>query len=266
MKLEKASSWHYQLQGVPPTDLTADLLVIDHGLDPKPYLIKNDGTPRAVAAYLSIGEAEEYRSYWPQLAERLSTFTPVPVRENPDWPGNWSVRFWDTGWQSIVLGLVKKIKDAGFTAIYLDKCDVIYDLALRDGDVLDEVSNPEGKMAALVADIAAAAPELDIILQNAFELMALPDMLRSVDALACEDLLFGDPTTGMPNDKATAIVTADHVATASLPVFVVEYVEKPRHIEAARSFFGGYQWPLVVSAESRSLDGTATVSFPSRPK
>ena len=78
--LGAARSWGYQLRIrdlAPVAASPADLLVIDHGYaarrngktmfdpaDVTPLKTKPDGRRRAVLAYLSIGEAEQYRYYW----------------------------------------------------------------------------------------------------------------------------------------------------------------------------------------------------------
>jgi cysteinyl-tRNA synthetase, unknown class len=81
----------------------------------------NSGS-RLVIAYMSIGEAEDYRYYW----EDNSTATWVK-EENPDWEGNYKVEYWSSGWQDIIFGnndsYLKKVLDAGFDGVYLDIID-----------------------------------------------------------------------------------------------------------------------------------------------
>lgn len=86
---------------------------------------KNNGGSRLVIAYMSIGEAEDYRYYWqagwhPGNPEWLG-------KENPDWPGNYKVIYWHSDWQSIIYGnnssYLKKIIDAEFDGVYLDLID-----------------------------------------------------------------------------------------------------------------------------------------------
>ena len=87
--------------------------------------LKSNGTARLVIAYMSIGEAENYRYYW---QPEWNTEPPSWLAgENPDWPGNYSVRYWDKDWQDIIYGsdgsYLKKIIDAGFDGVYLDIID-----------------------------------------------------------------------------------------------------------------------------------------------
>lgn len=86
---------------------------------------KANGGQRMLICYMSIGEAENYRYYW-----QSSWATDPPEwldEENPDWAGNYKVKYWQTGWQNIVYGndsaYLDKILDVGFDGVYLDIID-----------------------------------------------------------------------------------------------------------------------------------------------
>ncbi|MCP4231664.1 MAG: hypothetical protein GY771_16155, partial [bacterium] len=82
---------------------------------------KPDGKRRKVLSYLSIGEAEDYRWYW---TSDWSSGNPDWLGpENPNWPGNYKVRYWDPEWQAIIFEYEDKILDAGFDGVYLDIID-----------------------------------------------------------------------------------------------------------------------------------------------
>jgi cysteinyl-tRNA synthetase len=78
-----------------------------------------------VIAYLSIGEAEDYRYYWKPV---WKTNPPSWLKaEDPNWEGNYVVAYWEKDWQNIIFGnsnayLDKIIKD-GFDGAYLDIID-----------------------------------------------------------------------------------------------------------------------------------------------
>ena len=87
--------------------------------------VKANGGKRLVISYMSIGEAEDYRYYWntdwkDNPPSWMSTV-------NPDWPGNFKVKYWEKEWQDIIFGnndsYLKKIVDAGFDGVYLDIID-----------------------------------------------------------------------------------------------------------------------------------------------
>jgi cysteinyl-tRNA synthetase, unknown class len=79
---------------------------------------KANGGKRLVIAYMSIGEAEDYRYYWEELDKTLIH------QSNADWPGNYAVRYWDPRWKQVIFGnenaYLSKIIDAGFDGCYLD--------------------------------------------------------------------------------------------------------------------------------------------------
>ena len=110
--LSAVQSWHYQLDKVSVEQLAntpADLLVIDYAKHQgKVPLTASDvtrikagprGTGRYVVAYLSVGEAEEYRFYWDQAWK--STPPDWLGEENCAWPQAHRVRYWQSGWKEI---------------------------------------------------------------------------------------------------------------------------------------------------------------------
>jgi cysteinyl-tRNA synthetase, unknown class len=86
---------------------------------------KANGGRRLVISYLSIGEAEDYRYYW-----NASWNSNPPTwldQVNPDWPGNYKVKYWDPEWQKIIFGdsesYLGRILNTGFDGAYLDIID-----------------------------------------------------------------------------------------------------------------------------------------------
>lgn len=86
---------------------------------------KANGGSRVVVAYMSIGEAEDYRYYW--QGDWKKNPPSWMAGENPDWEGNYKVWYWEEEWQAIIYGsqesYVGKILDAGFDGVYLDIID-----------------------------------------------------------------------------------------------------------------------------------------------
>jgi cysteinyl-tRNA synthetase len=86
---------------------------------------KRSGGDRLVFSYMSIGEAEDYRYYWQtDWNDHPPEWLEV---ENPDWEGNYKVRYWYEAWQGIICGqndsYLSKILGAGFDGVYLDIID-----------------------------------------------------------------------------------------------------------------------------------------------
>jgi cysteinyl-tRNA synthetase len=86
---------------------------------------KANGGQRLLIAYMSIGEAENYRYYWHPSWNIDPPF--FIAAENTDWQGNYKVYYWNHDWKSIIYGndssYLKKIVDKGFDGVYLDIID-----------------------------------------------------------------------------------------------------------------------------------------------
>ncbi len=84
---------------------------------------KQSGARRLVIAYMSIGEAEDYRYYFPR-DNKKSTWLD---EENPAWAGNYRVKYWQKDWQQIIYGssdsYLDMIIELGFDGVYLDTVD-----------------------------------------------------------------------------------------------------------------------------------------------
>ena len=258
--LSAARSWGYQLRIrdlAPIAASNADVLVIDHGYaarrngkimfepsDVAPLKLKPDGKRRTVLAYLSIGEAEQYRFYWQGEWCQRATAPLWVGAVNPNWPGNYPVRFWDPGWQQLILdpvnGYLAKIQAQGFDGIYLDRTDVY-------SEWLKERPAAERDMIAFLTRIADAArardPRFLVVMQNAEELLVHSSVRRLIDGVAKEDLLHGVSFTEAPNDAETVSSALGYLRRAradKIPVFAVEYLSDPAKITAARQRLSGY--------------------------
>lgn len=110
-----------------------DLLILDGFFD-KQLLQRDDieslkkkanGASRLVVAYMSIGEAEDYRYYF--RPEWLVESPGWLAAENPDWKGNYKVRYWEPEWQRVIYGdgeaYLDRLLAAGFDGVYLDIID-----------------------------------------------------------------------------------------------------------------------------------------------
>jgi cysteinyl-tRNA synthetase, unknown class len=220
---QQVKRWHYQLQNVDPKAIAqsdADMVVIDLAgedghfsrSDVETMGKKPDGSRRIVLAYMSIGEAESYRWYWPQRSREWLG------RENKRWRGNYAVRFWHPQWQAIIFDYTDRIVDAGFDGVYLDRVDVF-----------EELGHAE-QMVEFVEHVAqrgkARREGFLVISQNGDALIANERFRRAIDGFAREDLFYGETTDGVRNDAdsiAASIARLRLFASEGKPVFVVEY-------------------------------------------
>ena len=227
-------NWRYQLQGINPyvvAKSSADLVVIDLFRDDGAFTRaqveqmqrKPDGSRRIVLSYMSIGEAEDYRWYWPH---RSSAWLGP---ENRKWRGNYGVRFWHADWQQIIFEYTDKIVAAGFDGVYLDKVDEFEDMGHKDD------------MVEFVARIAARAKsqrsDFMVVSQNGDALIPDAKFRRAIDAFAREDLLYGESSDGVRN-KAGSIRESMRrlkmLTAEGKPVLVVEYPKNEEQAKVAR--------------------------------
>lgn len=152
---------------------------------------------RRVLCYLSIGEAEDYRSYW--QSDWNSSPPEFLDEANERWKGNYKVKYWHPEWQEIVYGtpdsLLDEIIALGFDGIYLDIVDAYEYYELRGRETAAE------EMVEFVTDMARYSrrrnPDFGVFPQNAEELgIRFPAYLRVVDGIGVEDLFYGNPLPG----------------------------------------------------------------------
>ncbi|MFZ1729891.1 MAG: MJ1477/TM1410 family putative glycoside hydrolase [Bacteroidota bacterium] len=278
--LSAIQNWGYQLQDIMPDEVASNpsfqLIVMDYSNDgtedtkftpSEISAIKLSGK-RAIA-YFSIGEAEDYRFYW--KPEWSSTPPAWLGPENPDWPGNYKVRFWDPDWRNIVFGYLDKIIAQGFDGIYLDIIDG-FDYWMHDNP---EQPNADTLMVDFVRSIRtyadAHAPGAFYILpQNPDDILhstnitpAMRDnFFDAIDAVGVEDVFFpGDLAENNPFAPNTErIAHLQEFRNAGIPVFSIEYLtqqqKKNQYLAAVRN--AGFI-PYICTRELDALcDGIAT--------
>lgn len=272
--LASVRSWAYQLQRLDLAVMAAtdaDLIVIDYSRDGTAaralsasqvatLKAKPDGSRRIVLAYFSIGEAEDYRFYWqPGWQSRRPSWL---LDENPEWNGNYDVRYWAPEWQSILYGspasYLDTIISAGFDGIYLDRVD-----AFEREDAQMGRSQRAAQMIALVRNLASYArakvPGFLIVPQNGEELLFDASYRSTIDALGKEDLLYGLETDGVRNAKGEIRASLDYLGrltSTGKPVLLVEYLDADQDIAQARDDAETLGMTLFIT--DRELDNASS--------
>ncbi|PIN74015.1 hypothetical protein COV20_02785 [Candidatus Woesearchaeota archaeon CG10_big_fil_rev_8_21_14_0_10_45_16] len=185
--------WHYQLQDATFSSVrelqTAYVIVdiddIDLSAEQLGVLHQQGKT---IFSYLSIGEAEDYREYW-QDGWRVGSPSFIDA-ENPGWEGNFKVKYWDLGWQEIILAKVEMIAEQGYDGVYLDIIDA-YEYYEEQGR---ETAAQE--MIDFVRKIREASQQINpsflIVPQNAAELYTFEEYRQIIDGFGKEDTWFDD--------------------------------------------------------------------------
>jgi cysteinyl-tRNA synthetase, unknown class len=273
---EEPNDFVYQLQRI---DLEAlgetrfDLVIMDYsrdGSDNKKFtaeeigaLKDSPGGPKTVLSYMSIGEAEDYRWYWQRSWDRNRDGRPdasAPAwlgRSNPDWPGNYKVRYWDPAWQQIVYDYVDKVLAAGYDGVFLDIVDA-YEYWQPGGSSAPDYPDAEAEMVDFVKSIATYArvtqthPNFRVIVQNAEELSRHPDYVQAVSGIGKEDLFYNGNRRQPADEVRWSVRQLDRFKEAGKPVLVTDYVTRRARIDAfyGKALLHGY----VPYATRRDLD------------
>lgn len=278
-----AQDWGYQLQGRNGRKLDVEslasapheMLVIDPTRDgtnatrfSRADVAEIKGDRDVLAAYVSIGEAADFRDYWDKdwtttgkARGKLTEDAPDwlgPV--NPDWPESRKVRYWDDDWQDIIFndrhnGELDKIVKKGFDAAYLDIVDAYYFWGAEVKNGQREPGDPKNekqaaqRMVDFAVDMAEHAretnPDFFLIPQNgAWIIDALKngrtdrDRIEAyrevIGAIAIEDLYFRggnkqENNRFRPDEDTIAVLQRDFV-NKGIPVYVVDYITGDRRI------------------------------------
>lgn len=250
-RLNAAKTWGCQFQNLNVAEAAKsalDLIVIDpdaedtHGRrlsasDVALLKQKPDGGRRTVLAYLSVGEAESYRSYWQNSwrADPPEWLGP----ENPNWPGSFVAHYWTDAWKRLLFGTpqsgLDRILDLGFDGVFLDRVDAY-------GDLGAERATAAADMAHLVEELARYARARDhsflLIGQNSEELLRNNTYLAAIDAVSKESLLYGLNEPGVLNTDEQIAWSLSRLKSAQRqgrPILAIEYLDDPSTIEAART-------------------------------
>lgn len=109
-------------------------------------------------AYVSIGEAESSRDYYPRLAAMG-----ILGEANSDWPNSRYVSLQSGEWQEIVLKeLIPQIIKRGYKGVFLDTLDS-----------LTQSGHTPEQIASFVNSIKKSYPELYVMVNRGFEALGL---------------------------------------------------------------------------------------------
>lgn len=222
--------------------------------------LKSGTHPKILLAYVSIGEAENYREYWNNTWDANGDGIPdagAPEwldKENPDWGGNYKVKYWYSSWQQIIFGSpnasIDKIMEQGFDGIYMDIIDAFE--YYRD----QGVDNATGKMVDFVRAISAYTksknPDFLIVPQNGEELSDFPEYLEAVDGIGREDVFFDGNTKQSDTSRQWVL---DHLIpfnSSGKFVLIVEYPTIPAYKQEAKELCDSNDFLLYIGP--RDLD------------
>ena len=221
------------------------------------------------SAYLSIGEAEDYRSYWnPAWVDPNGNPLPgvAPAwlgPENPEWEGNYKVRYWHRAWKQTLFGSaagpdrtpLDRIIDQGFDGVYLDVVDAFDYWSDENPEMSRRLARE--RMVTLLEQISTYAhttrglPNFRVVIQNGADIVwddnDQPDDLRDrvatvVRGIGHEDLFYdGTKPQTAAHVRRARDATRDlfenvlfaHSIPQPLCYFAIDYVIAGRNINSA---------------------------------
>ncbi len=306
--LGSVDDFTYQLQGYEGlselTESLFDLVIMDYSSDGGEegefsahdiqYIRSGGGCgDRIVLGYFSVGEAEDYRFYWKAWWDDEAPFG-IPDADapewlgpsNPEWPGNYKVRFWHEGWREILYGTssgpnksyLDRIMDQGFDGVYLDVVDAYEYWGPHEIGGNDANRQSPADMVRLVRDISHYAQMTKginnflVLPQNGAGIISpdsYPDasdpgleasVQRSVyfyaiDGIGSEDTFFYGPDDEN-NDYCPqwdVIELLEQFRAADKPVLAVEYLTEPAKISVFYDQFAP-SCSFIPYATVRELD------------
>ena len=180
--------------------------------------LHNAPRPKLVIAYIDIGQAEDFRTYW-QSGWGIGDPEWIVTGDPDGWEGNFPVAYWYDEYRDIWLGedgYLQAILDAGFDGVYLDWVE-----AYSDEDVADfateDGADARQEMIWWVGDIGdfgrSQYPDFIVISQNAAELAQSNEFIEAIDAIAQEQVWFDGAADNEPPGDCPLPRTDDAIDT-----------------------------------------------------
>jgi cysteinyl-tRNA synthetase len=230
--------------------------------------IRSGKAGRKVVAYLSIGEAEDYRPYWQSewvsSGKRTANAPAWLGIENPEWKGNYQVKYWNAEWQKLMLAAIDDAMAHGFDGVYLDIVDGFETFEQGANGYLVDRMNPETKqtyrrdMVDWVKAIAARARAKNsaalVISQNGSQLAEQKDFVEVINAQGIEDLFTNGDKLQPASHTDEILGHLKTLALANKPVLLIEYPKTPERQALSKKLAkeNGLVW-LVTDRQLKTL-------------
>ena len=293
--LDSIDSFAYVLQAPNLMELSASpyqLLVIDYSLDGSndtafsaAQIAALKASGKRVLAYLSIGEAEDYRFYFnPSWIEEhpASTCGKRKTKQsprwlddsNPNWCGNYKVRYWKRPWQHIIWGVrtgaresyLDRIIDAGFDGVYLDIIDGYEYWSEKRGAARH--AGAARDMASFVIQLARYArvtrgqadfvvvPQNGAAIIDEISVRLRKRYLNTIQGIGAEDTFFyGEQDEDNDYSPQEVLATLRTYAAAGKRVLAIDYLLDPAKIAQFKAL--ACAEGFVPQVSNRALDTLA---------
>lgn len=208
------------------------LLILDADIG---ELSAEDKAGRLCLAYISVGEAEDWRWFWPDVKDK-----PWVLGANPDWPDSRLVDPRSEEWRRLVLDVIApRAMEAGFDGFLLDTVDTAETLLEADPDAF---RGADEAMAELIRGLRAKYPRAVIVPNGGFDVVS--KVADAVDAMMYEGTFstwreLGDGEYGYSEiderDKEWLRPRLAKMRAAGLTILALEYVDPGDAAAAGRA-------------------------------
>ena len=254
----------YVLQGVDPASIAAAPAATkvvemydDNGTLFTPAQVATmESGGGSVLGYFSIGEAENYRSYFSSLPS--SVLGPV----DPSWPGDYQVAYWSPQWLSVAENYIQTMINQGYNGAFFDVVDEAFTSWAKanapGGDA-------QGAMATLIQELATYARKQDPSFQiwinssGAEPMLTNQALLGSINGVYEEQLFYQNATkaTGAA-DLAFNVNLLDNVTKAGKSVVAIEYVSSASAVSSVETQAAADGFGYYIANPNLNLDGVDT--------
>ncbi len=223
-------------------------------------------------AYLNIGFAEEWRSYWNESWGEDDHPCWLEWVEYPGWPGEYFVKYWhpcaweEGGWVDILKDEIRKIVEMGFDGVRLDNIDSYTYWEDPDsiglGGILPQVGNASEWMIYLVGNLSSYAHGLKedfIVVANmggGLELLDNQGFLGSIDGVEREEVWYSGDEPVDPVERDEVLNYLRYARDQGKIVYVLDYAWTRSNVEDALSNARAEGFYIYV-APSYDLDSLA---------
>ncbi|UJG44148.1 MAG: endo alpha-1,4 polygalactosaminidase [Candidatus Heimdallarchaeum endolithica] len=261
----------YQLQNIDIDEISNskyDLIIIDYSADGSEELEYNfsqvtymrEGNERKILlSYMSIGEAETYRFYWDNNWDADNDGVPDDNApewldiENPDWEGNYKVKYWNLDWQKIIFGTNESYLDriiaAGFDGCYLDIIDAFEYYEEERPTAKEEMID----FVISLSDYAKSKKQGFLVIPQNGELLLENDSYReAIDGIGREDLYFLN-NIRRPEKVIGEVISLLKLLTKENKIVMI--IDYPTLYSKVQVFYPlAYQDGFIAHAPPRDLD------------
>jgi uncharacterized protein (TIGR01370 family) len=262
----------YVLQGVVPSQIAAapaGVKVVemynDNGqLFSASQVTQMEAGNDLLLGYFSIGEAENFRSYFSSLPS--SILGPV----DPSWPGDYQVAYWTDAWKTVCTNYIDQMMSLGYGGAFfdvVDECETAWAKANAPG------GDAKGAMVNLIQSLAnyahAKDPNFQIWVNSsgAEDLMTNSTFVNSINGAYEEELFYKD--NGSPQSAANVnynLNLLEKLVAAGKPVVAVEYVTGAATVASVEAKAAAASIGYYIANPNLQLKGVDSEGFTATPQ